>query len=284
MQHSDSRADGRAEDRGVSSGAWRPSGVITLTTDFGLDDPYVGMMKGVILSQSSTLIVVDLTHGVPPQDVRAGAFFLGASWRYFPAGTVHVAVVDPGVGSARRILVGGYAGHCFIAPDNGLLPAALPEDARFFALETDVFALDIVSRTFHGRDLIAPAASAIAGGLNPWPTARGPVGDPVRIVDANVEHSPDRRRVVAQVVVVDHFGNVVLGITARDLKGPLATWFVVHSGRAIGFADTYSQVEPGSPLALVDSFGAIEIAVRDGHAARTLGLAPGDHVTFERRA
>jgi S-adenosylmethionine hydrolase len=268
----------------MSHPEWKPSGVVTLTTDFGLRDPYVGMMKGVILSATPHARIVDVTHGVPPQDVRAGAFFLGASWRYFPGGTVHLAVVDPGVGSSRRLLVARHGGHCFLAPDNGLLPAALPDDARFLALETALFGLPIVSHTFHGRDLLAPAAAAIARGVGPELAGPFRVDDPVRIPPAEVEQSADHRRAVARVVVVDHYGNVVLGVTARDLKGPLSTWFVVHAGRTIGFADTYALVDPGKALLLVDSYGAIELAVRDGDAARELGLAPGDRVTLERRS
>ncbi len=262
---------------------WKPSGVVTLTTDFGLDDPYVGMMKGVILSRFKTAVVVDVTHGVRAQDVRAGAFFLGAAHRYFPPGTVHVAVVDPGVGAARRILVARAQEHCFLAPDNGLLPAMLGE-SRYHELDVARFAVQGASHTFHGRDVFAPAAASIAGGSSPESVGSRGVDDPVRLDAAHARRSADGRRIEADVLVVDHFGNVVLALSGDELGGALEAWCVVHRGKRIPFGRTYALVAPGEALALVDSYGAVEIAVRDGDAATQLGLAPGDHVTLERRS
>jgi S-adenosylmethionine hydrolase len=267
----------------MASTDWKPSGVVTLTTDFGLDDPYVGMMKGVILSRCRSAVVVDVTHGVKAQDVRAGAFFLGSAQRYFPPGTVHVAVVDPGVGSARRILVARAGEHCYLAPDNGLLPTALG-DAQLRELDVPRFALPGASSTFHGRDVFAPAAADIASGTSPESAAPRTVGDPVRLDAAHARRSSDGRRIEAEVLVVDHFGNVVLALSGDDLDGGIEAWCAVHRGKRIAFARTYALVAPGEVLALVDSYGAVEIAVRDGDAAQRLGLAPGDHVTLERRS
>jgi S-adenosylmethionine hydrolase len=267
----------------VSHAPWKPSGILALTTDFGVSDPYVGMMKGVILSRLRTAVIVDVTHGVAPQDVRAAAFFLRTSLSYFPPGTVHVVVVDPGVGSSRRLCVARAGEQCFLAPDNGVLPAALGEDARICELDVARFALPDASRTFHGRDVFAPAAAAIAGGLAPEEAAVRALADPVLLATMPVRRSADGNTLETEVLVVDRFGNVILGICARDLAGPIAAWALAREGREIGFKDTYALADPGEALLLVDSFGAVEVAVRDGNAAADLGLSPGDRVTLRRR-
>jgi S-adenosylmethionine hydrolase len=266
-----------------SGAEWQPSGIVTLTTDFGLADPYVGTMKGVILSRFRAAVIVDVTHGVAPQSVRAGAFFLRGAAAYFPPGTVHVAVVDPGVGTARRLCVARHAGQCFLAPDNGLLPAALGPEARLLELDATHFALPDASSTFHGRDVLAPAAAAIAGGLAPEAASVRALVDPVRLAHAAAQRSTDGRAIEAEVLIVDHFGNVVLDLVRADLAGPLEDWCVVHRGQTIAFARTYALVDPGKALALVDSWGAVEIAVRDGDAAAVLGLSPGDRLTLRRQ-
>src|SRR5258705_8794726 len=126
-----------ARPKEAAAGTWKPSGIVTLLTDFGTDDPYVGMMKGVLLSAAPGLRIVDLTHGVPPQSVRVGAWFLAHAFAFFPAGTVHVAVVDPGVGSGRKLIVAEDRGHAFLAPDNGLLGPVLSESARIYELDAE---------------------------------------------------------------------------------------------------------------------------------------------------
>ncbi len=262
---------------------WSASGVIALTTDFGLDDPYVGAMKGVILSKLCDAKLVDVTHSVPAQNVRLGAFHLRAAYPYFPAGTVHVAVVDPGVGSERKLLVARDAGQCFLAPDNGLLPAALGEGARYHELDVPRFALPDASSTFHGRDVLAPAAAAIAGGIPPESAGVRAVPDPVRLETTRARRGADGSSVEATVLFTDHFGNVVLDLSPEELEAPLERWSVEHAGQEIAFARTYARVAPGKALFLVDSFGVIEIAVRDGSAAKDLGLATGDRVALRRR-
>src|SRR5258705_6312317 len=154
---------------------WKPSGIVTLLSDFGTEDPYVGMMKGVILSAAPRLAIVDLSHGVPPQNLRVGAWFLAHASAFFPPGTVHVAVVDPGVGSGRKLLVAEDAGHAYLAPDNGILGPVLSPAARVYELDPARFARAGASRTFHGRDILAPAAAAVATGLSPKAAGRGPV-------------------------------------------------------------------------------------------------------------
>ena len=268
-----------------SSAAWQPSGVITLTTDFGLSDAYVGIMHGVILSRGPALRVVDLTHGIPAQDVRSAAFSLLHSWSWFPAGTVHVAVVDPGVGSGRRILVGRDRGHAFVAPDNGLLGPLLSPSAQVAALDVERFALPEVSRTFHGRDVFSPAAAALAGGLPPEASG-APAGDIERLEFPRPRAAADGA-VEGQVLAVDRFGNLITNVRAGEppgevIGGPGGGWRALAGGRAVPLAGTYAEVPSGSLLALVDSLGSWEVALRDGDAAAELGLGPGAPVRFER--
>jgi S-adenosylmethionine hydrolase len=259
------------------------SGIIALTTDFGILDPYVGMMKAVILSRAPAVCIVDVTHGVPPQDVRVGAFWLARSAAYFPAGTVHVAVVDPGVGSARRLLVAEARGQCFLAPDNGLLSGVLDDAASVFELDGERFALPRASHTFHGRDVLAPAAAAIANGLAAEEAGRRAVRDWVRLPPAVIERSADGRRIEAEVLFVDRFGNAVLNLAASDLEPDPASWRAKLAGAEVPFARTYAQVPAGGAVLLVDSFDALEIAVNGGDAAARFGLARGARVTLENR-
>lgn len=265
---------------------WRPSGVVTLTTDFGLVDPYVGVMHGVLLSAGRELRVVDLTHGVEPQDVRAAGFFLAHSWSWFPAGTVHVAVVDPGVGSARRILVARAGGHAFLAPDNGLLGAVLEPDAPGVdvrALDVPRFALPEASRTFHGRDVFSPAAARLALGLDP-----AQAGPPAGAWERGARPPEPRRSgasVEGEVLLVDRFGNLVTSLRPADLEGPPgARWEARLAGRRVPLVGTYAEAGRGELLALVDSYGWLEVALREGSAARELGVGPGAPVTFRRLA
>jgi hypothetical protein len=260
---------------------WSPSGVVALTTDFGTGDVYVGQLKAVLLARAPGLAIVDLTHGVPPQDVLVGAFLLARSRAYFAPGTVHVVVVDPGVGSARRILVAWDAGQVFLAPDNGLLPAALGADAEFRELDTRRFALPDASRTFHGRDVFAPAAAALARGLAPWDAGRALATGPVPGVLPRARPLAPGR-VEAHVLFADRYGNLVLDADPADLAGDLRAWRAEVRGRSLEFRATYSGAGSGEALALVDSFGAIELAVRDGNAAASLGLTRGDTVLLRR--
>ena len=259
--------------------AWRPSGVVTLLTDFGLRDTYVGVMKGVLLRAAPGVTAVDLTHDVPPQDVRAAAFHLRHAWRWFPEGSVHVAVVDPGVGSARRILLAQQEGQVFLAPDNGLLSGVLAPGAEVRALDVERVALPARSRTFHGRDVFAPAAGCLAAGLAPA-EASVPAGDWLRLEWPRA-CAREQGGFEAAVELVDHFGNAVTTLTAAELDPARARgWVAEAGGRDLPVAGTYSEAAPGQALALLDSFGCWEIAVRDGDAARRLGLARGTRVVF----
>lgn len=261
---------------------FRASGVVALTTDFGLSDPYVGMMKGVLLARAPRATIVDVTHGVPAQDVRAGAFFLAHAARYFAPGTVHLAVVDPGVGSSRRLLVAFDRGQAFLAPDNGLLSEVLSAAAEVFELDADAFALEPRSRTFHGRDVLAPSAAALVHGTSSSLLARRPAPDWMRLEPLRPRRAGES--VEACVLCVDRYGNLVLAATEDDLPAAPDVCEVVVGDERIAFVATYADAAPGALLALVDSYAALEIAVRDGDAARRLALSPGDRVVIRRRA
>jgi S-adenosylmethionine hydrolase len=264
----------------TSPAPFRANGVVAWTTDFGLEDPYVGIVHGVVLTHAPHVRVVDLCHGVPPQDVTRAGFFLSHARPYFAAGTVHVAVVDPGVGSRRRILVAVDAGQAFLAPDNGLLAPVLGPGARVRELDVARFALPRTGNTFHGRDVFAPAAAAIAAGLDPFDASRG---EDLQFQRVDLP----RARVAggegeAEVLFADRYGNLVLSARGEDLEEP-RRWSVEVRGTRVPVVDCYADVAPGDLLALLDSFGALEIAVRDGDAAARLGLARGDRVKLWRK-
>ncbi len=259
---------------------WTPSGIVTLLTDFGTLDPYVGIMKGVLLSRCDSLrAAIDLTHAVPPQDTRTAAFHLAHAWRWFPEGSVHVAVVDPGVGSGRAILVALDRGHAFIAPDNGLLGPVLTEDAVVRALDVERFALPNHGRTFHGRDVFAPAAAAMAGGVDPA-SAGSPAELGARLVLPAPRRSTDGWS--GEVLFADRFGNLVTNVSGDDLEVERA-WEVVIRGRAVPLCSTYADAPPGELCALVDSFDVVEVARSGGSAAEVLGCSAGEPIELRRR-
>lgn len=265
-----------AEDR------WNPCGVVSLLTDFGLGDPYVGVMKGVILSRAPGAVLVDLCHGVPAQGVAVGAWFLARSREHFPPGTVHVAVVDPGVGSGRRLLAALDRGQAFLAPDNGLLGPSLTEGAAVVSLDVARFALPGASSTFHGRDVLAPAAAALAGGLDPR-AAGSAVADWRRLELPRARARGDGGLEV-EILFVDRFGNLVTTFDPTGLEGWPAAWTVEAARRSLPVLGTYSQADPGRALALVGSSGTLEVSVRDGDAARELGLGAGGVLVLRRRS
>jgi hypothetical protein len=256
----------------------RPSGVVTLLTDFGLDDAYVGTLKGVILAINPRARLVDLCHDVPPQDVRRAALLLEQAWRFFPPGTVHLAVVDPGVGTARRAIAVEAGGHRFVGPDNGLLGFcfALP-GARAVELTVRRFHRRPVSRTFHARDVFGPVAAHASRGV-PLRAFGPAIGDPVRLPWPR----PRRRagRVEGTVVLVDRFGNVLTNLTARDLPGrPARCVVAVGRARIRGLSTTYADRPRGALGALVDSSGRVEVFVRESSARARLGVGPGARVS-----
>lgn len=261
---------------------WRPSRVVSLLTDFGERDHYVGVMKGVLLRALPQVVPVDLCHGVAAQAILHASWLLAHSWRYFPAGSVHLAVVDPGVGSARRILVAEQEGHAFLAPDNGLLGPVLRADARVLELDLEVFALPGRSATFHGRDVFAPAAAALAGGLDPARAGR-PVEDWQRASFPEVT-TLGSGLLRTEVLYADHYGNLVTPLGAERLDGGAAAWEVELGDARIPVRRTYADARPGELLALIGSSGSLEVSVREGDAARALSLGPGAAVIARRRS
>jgi S-adenosylmethionine hydrolase len=247
-----------------------PSKVITLLTDFGLIDPFVGVMKGVILSSFGGATIVDLCHGIQPQAVAEGAFWLERSYTYFPPGSVHVAVVDPTVGSTRRILAVAAHGHYFLAPDNGLLADSVSSapGARVHAVDLDRLGLGAPSATFHGRDVFAPLAAQLASGARVV-TELGPEVQAAPCVLR--APASDAERLTGEVVTVDRFGNLITNLDRARVESSRAR-HVAIAGRDVSLRRTYADVEPGELLALVNAFDVLEVAQRDGNAERHLGI------------
>lgn len=263
--------------------SFQPCGVLVLLTDFGSQDPYVGVMKGVALGLAPRATLVDLTHEIPPQDVRRAAWFLARTRRHFPPGTLFLCVVDPGVGGERGLLAAFDAGQAFVAPDNGLLAPALSGAARCYELDPAQLGGARASRTFHGRDHLAPAAARLVAGEAPEAFAR-PLARPLvglALPRARVRAADE---IEAEVLFADHYGNLVLSADAGDLGEVDARWEAHAAGRAIPLRRAYAEAAPGELLALVDSYAALELAVRDGSAAAVLGLACGARVILRRRA
>ncbi len=253
--------------------------IITLTTDFGLYDPYVAAMKGVILEIAPDATIVDITHEVPQQQVREAAYVLRYSAPYFPKGTIHVVVVDPGVGSSRRPIAVRTKDAYFVAPDNGVLGYVLEQEESFDALRLDVedYWHHPVSKTFHGRDIFAPVAAHLASGV-PFEALGTPVEDLVMLSWPLPTHRPDGC-IEGEIVHVDRFGNLVSNIPGEEMED--RQYFVIIDGATISeVRATYADVYPGALIALVGSHGHVEIAVRNGSAADLLGVTAGEKVTL----
>ena len=250
--------------------------IVTLLSDFGTRDGFVAAMKGVILEIAPTARLADATHDIAPGDVEAAAFVLHQYWRLFPPGTVHLAVVDPGVGTERRAVALEAEGRYVVAPDNGLITrvmGAVPT-ARCVEMSAAEYWRSDPSMTFHGRDIFAPAAAHLAAGV---PLERlGPaVADPVLLTLEPPRRTP--QEIVGRVAHIDRFGNLITDVPAEWL---VDGWRVSVAGREVGsLRRTYADVEEGEPLALIGSLGTLEVAARGGSAASQLGAARGDPVT-----
>lgn len=269
---------------------------ITLLTDFGIDDAYAAVMKGVILTRDSRATLVDITHAIEPQNVRHGAFVLATAYRYFPKNTIHVAVVDPGVGGERRGIILKVPGALFVAPDNGLLTYVIdqldlnedmvPESgthAMLIRLKRGIEAVSItdprfwrtpVSPTFHGRDIFAPVAAGLSLGLSPYE-----FGEKTDVLSVLPITRPQRNapgETLGHIMHIDHFGNLVTDIRSSDLPpGPVEIY--VAGCRIDGISHNY--LGDGDLLAIVGSSGYLEISLRDGSAARFLESMVGDEVS-----
>jgi hypothetical protein len=256
--------------------------IITLTTDFGTSDGYVGAMKGVILSIAPDVHLVDLSHEIGAQDVPGAAYVLSRAALFFPAGTIHLAVVDPGVGSQRRPLLVTTPRASCVGPDNGLFTFALVEtEAVAFALDCPEFWLPDVSRTFHGRDIFAPVAAYLARGVAPHDLG-SLVSDPVRLPQVAPQRGADGR-ITGHIIHVDRFGNLITDIPGGWLEG--GHWYAEVAGRRIDhFGSTYADAAVGALLMLVSSGGTLEIASRDGNAAAQLDVGVGEVVILRLEA
>ncbi len=255
------------------------SGIIALLTDFGLRDPYVGVMKAVVLGIAPHARIVDLTHAVAPQSVTEANFALLGSYEYFPDGTVLVIVVDPGVGSSRRILAARAHGRLFVAPDNGVLTGVIADGDEVRAVENrDWFRAESISNTFHGRDIFAPVAAHLVSGSE---LARvGPhAKDWVKLDRPGVKQRDDGG-LVGTVIHVDTFGNLISNVRQEDLESlPEERRVVTFRSQNLGPPVTsYASVPVGTPLTIVDSFGFLEIAINSGHASRHFNGEVGDPI------
>jgi len=247
--------------------------LITLLTDFGTADGYVGEMKGVLASLAPTSPIVDIAHDVAPHDVDGARLTLARYWRRFPEGTVHLVVIDPGVGSARGALAAASEGRFLVGPDNGLLsPALLHGGARCVSLAIPSGA----APTFHGRDVFAPAAAQLAQGASI--ESLGEIAESPEIRRTPEATRRDDGAVQGEVISVDRFGNAVTNLLA--MRGGQ----VRVAGLTLALRRTYADAAPGEAIALVGSSGLVEVAVRDGSAAALLGLVRGSSVVLMPRS
>jgi len=259
-------------------------GIIALLTDFGSRDGYAGIMKGMLLSCDPGLEVVDLTHEIEPFGITSAAYILYSAWDFFPEGTVFCAVVDPGVGSSRRIVMASVKARTVIAPDNGVLSLLyrMYPGLKVFSLKSDHPALpERPSATFHGRDVFAPAAALLASGRGEQ--LKGGAVKPV--ISESFKNHDDRGRQVlhSRIIHIDRFGNCVSAIHSSDLKGSQSgghSFLRLKIGRRVvaEMVRTYAGAEGGIPVCLFGSSSFLEIAVRRGSAAQLLGISIGDEI------
>lgn len=261
--------------------------IITLTTDFGTSDAYVGIMKGVILGINPDVQVVDLTHAIPPQDIHDAALSIHSAHRYFPEGTIHMIVVDPGVGSDRQAVVCQTDRAFFVCPDNGILTYLLHEienadgqPIKAVAIQNKAYYLPEVSNTFHGRDVFAPVAAHLSLGVplaNIGPSVKdlGQLPIPTHQVSGNT--------IIGQIVKIDRFGNAITNISESVLADIGSTYEIrVGSTRLARLNRAYAESGIGKPLAIIGSFGLLEIAINGGSAEASLGVKWGDVVEIQR--
>jgi S-adenosylmethionine hydrolase len=259
--------------------------IITLTTDFGYEDPFAGVMKGVILGINPRAITIDLTHGIGPHNIAQGAFVIGINYRYFPAGTIHVAVVDPGVGSKRRPLIAEADHHYFIGPDNGIFSYVFGmkhEILRVFHITAEHYFLSSHSPTFQGRDVFASVAAWFSKGVN---ITR--FGEPItdyRIIPLPFPETAPDGAVQGEVIFIDRFGNAITNITESDVArarevSPQRTLACAVGEKGVFFAHYYDEAEEGKLCALINSSGYLEFFVVRESAASRYGISPGDKVS-----
>jgi len=259
--------------------------IITLLSDFGVKDPYVAEMKAVILSICPNVTIVDISHEVREFDVRMGAFILAQAAPFFPEGTIHVAVVDPGVGTKRRPIIVQTESSLYVGPDNGLLllSARKTKISHIYQITNREYMLQNVSRTFHGRDVFSPAAAHLAKGVSPWEF--GPeISDP--LTPSFTEAVVRKGEVQGEVIHVNGFGNLVTNITSKDLEdigvaeGKNLLLRLGSKDLTLRLCTAYGEVPPNTPLCIIGSSAFLEVAVNQGDASQALGTMSGEKVTI----
>jgi S-adenosylmethionine hydrolase len=257
------------------------SGQITLLTDFGTDDYFVGAMKGVILSAHPNAELIDITHNIPPHDIQAAAFTLLACYRSFAQGTIHLAIVDPGVGSTRRPILAVAGGDFFVGPDNGILSYVLDTepDQTIFHITSEQFFRKPLSTTFHGRDVFAPVAAALSTGLSA--DSFGPkIDNPVKL-SALKPVVGSNGKVRGRIIHIDRFGNCVTNIERSCLSGKELVSVMVKGKRVETVREFYGEAGADKkPFTIWGSAGFLEVAARDRSAAKVLGLKRGDEIAL----
>ncbi len=256
---------------------------ITLTTDFGCADEYTGVVKGVILSINPDAVIVDLTHAISPHDVRSAALVIGRSYRFFPPGSIHLCIVDPGVGTSRKILALKACGHYFVGPDNGVFSQLLTDEksAEVYQVSNKAWFLDEVSNTFHGRDIMAPVAARIS------------LGEPLEAAGPSLSSSScltlpvcmstyTGSEVIGEISSIDRFGNIITNITRQCLQalpGGAAFILRIRSASISYYEGSYGDLPDNQLAAIINSSNLIEICVKNGSAAEMLGAVVGEQVS-----
>jgi S-adenosyl-L-methionine hydrolase (adenosine-forming) len=250
--------------------------IITFTTDFGLADAYASLMKAAVLRYCDDALLIDITHNVPPQDILCGSITLQRAVDGFPPGTIHLAVVDPGVGTRRRMLICELNDQTIVCPDNGLITWSWRMHGGGRVHEITWRPDKVPSHTFHGRDIFAPVAGMLASGTK-IPTLAKPVSDPI-LLDVTPVTSADQ---AGSIIHLDHYGNATTNIAYETILTKKPKNIRVKRREIGGLMKTYCDVPPGEALALIGSSGLLEIAVRDGSAAKALRLKVGDEVVVQ---
>ena len=261
-----------------------PNGIITLTTDFGITDPYAGIMRGVVLSVNPAATVVDITHGIPPHDILNAAFTVGNSYSYFPEGTVHCAVVDPGVGGRRKNIAIRTARFYFVGPDNGIFTVIkCREDIQEIREITNPqYTRSLAAKTFQGRDVFAPCAAMLSRDA-PFADI-GPVLQEIETI-AIPRPKEENNTLSGEVLSVDSFGNMVTNITEdrfRSFVGKRRYAIYFATERFSSISETYEEQPSGTPLAIIGSGGYLEISMSSGNAARYFMTSAGNSVSIRR--
>jgi hypothetical protein len=263
----------------------QPSGIITLTTDFGVSDPYVGGLKGVILTINPRCRMVDITHQIAPQDVMAGSFTLSISYRFFPPGTIHLAVVDPGVGTNRRPLLVKAGDYFFIGPDNGIFSFILSGSAEVavHAITEPAFWLPEPSRTFHGRDIFAPVAAHLAGGVAP--SQFGPPVDDYIVYRLPEPEKLGSSGVSGEIIHTDHFGNLITNIPESLVRSMTAAGCLqaeIRGAAITRLLPAYGCADEDELFCIIGSSGLLEVALKNGSAQQRLAARRGDRIIIKK--